>query len=113
MAKGLADWLEEQGEDVIYKEDKITMEEIKELSPDFIISYNYQYIISKEIIDCVGGKAINLHSSFCHGTEVITQISEFLEDTPKGVTIHYIDEGIDTGDIIVQKEVVIDEEKKP
>ena len=54
MAKGLADWLEEQGEDVIYKEDKITMEEIKELSPDFIISYNYKYIISKEIIDCVG-----------------------------------------------------------
>ena len=52
MAKGLADWLEEQGEDVIYKEDKITMEEIKELSPDFIISYNYKYIISKEIIDC-------------------------------------------------------------
>jgi methionyl-tRNA formyltransferase len=29
----------------------------------------------------------------------------FLEDTPKGVSIHYIDEGIDTGDIIVQKEL--------
>ena len=36
----------------------------------------------------------------------------FLEDTPKGVTIHYIDEGIDTGDIIVQKEVFIDEDKE-
>ena len=113
MAKGLADWLEEQGEDVIYKEDKITMEEIKELSPDFIISYNYKYIISKEIIDCVGGKAINLHSSFLPWNRGYhPNIWSFLEDTPKGVTIHYIDEGIDTGDIIVQKEVVIDEEKE-
>jgi methionyl-tRNA formyltransferase len=32
----------------------------------------------------------------------------FLEDTPKGVTIHYVDEGLDTGDIIVQKEVFFD-----
>jgi methionyl-tRNA formyltransferase len=29
----------------------------------------------------------------------------FLENTPKGVTIHYLDEGIDTGDILAQKEV--------
>ena len=39
-------------------------------------------------------------------------IWSFLEDTPKGVTIHYINEGIDTGDIIVQKEIVIDEDKE-
>ena len=30
---------------------------------------------------------------------------EFPENTPKGITIHYVDQGIDTGDIIVQKEV--------
>ena len=29
----------------------------------------------------------------------------FLEDTPKGVSIHYIDDGIDTGDILAQREV--------
>jgi methionyl-tRNA formyltransferase len=29
-----------------------------------------------------------------------------LENTPKGVTIHAIDEGIDTGDILVQREVL-------
>ena len=27
----------------------------------------------------------------------------FVEQTPKGVTIHHIDEGLDTGDIIVQQ----------
>ncbi len=29
----------------------------------------------------------------------------FLEDTPKGVTIHYVDEGLDTGEILKQREV--------
>ena len=28
----------------------------------------------------------------------------FLKDTPKGITIHYIDSGVDTGDILLQKE---------
>ena len=34
----------------------------------------------------------------------------FLEDSPKGITIHYIDEGIDTGDIITQQRVGFDME---
>lgn len=113
MAKGLADWLKSQGEEVIYKEDKVNLKEIKELSHDYIISYNYKYIISKEIIDCVKGKAINLHSSFLpYNRGSHPNVWSFLEDTPKGVTIHYIDEGIDTGDIIIQKEVFIDENKE-
>ncbi|MFN6960931.1 MAG: formyltransferase family protein, partial [Rhodocyclaceae bacterium] len=33
----------------------------------------------------------------------------FIEDTPKGVTIHYLDEGIDTGDIVVQKQATFSE----
>ena len=35
-----------------------------------------------------------------------------LEGTPKGVTIHVIDSGIDSGSIILQKEVYIDEAKE-
>ena len=113
LARTLADWLESRDEEVVYRENKISIEEIKEINPDFIISYNYRYIISKEIIDFVNGKAINLHISylpFNKGSH--PNIWSFLEDTPKGVTIHHIDEGIDTGDIIVQKEVFIDEDKE-
>jgi len=33
----------------------------------------------------------------------------FIENTPKGVTIHLIDEGIDTGPILVQKKLKFDE----
>ena len=44
----------------------------------------------------------------CHGIEgQDPNLWSFIEDTPKGVTIHEIDEGIDTGDIIFQKEIVL------
>lgn len=113
LARTLADWLESRGEEVVCREDRISIEEIKEINPDFIISYNYRYIIPKEMIDFVHGKAINLHTSylpFNKGSH--PNIWSFLEDTPKGVTIHYIDEGIDTGDVILQKEVFIDGNKE-
>lgn len=113
LASDLADWLTSQGEEVIYREDKVTTDDVKKVSPDFIISYNYKYIISKEIIDCVRGRAVNLHISLLpwnRGSH--PNVWSFLGDTPKGVTIHYINEGIDTGDVILQKEVFIDENKE-
>ncbi|HBR21701.1 MAG TPA: formyl transferase [Nitrospiraceae bacterium] len=113
LAKGLAAWLIEQGDNIVYKEDKITVDEVKQISPKMIVSYNYKYIIPKQILDCVNGMAINLHASYLpYNRGAYPNIWSFLEDTPKGVTIHYIDEGVDTGDIIVQKEVFIDEDKE-
>lgn len=113
MSKDLADWLEQQGETIVYKEDKINIYDVKQINPDFIISYNYRYIIAKEMIDFVKGKAINLHISYLLWNKgAHPNVWSFLENTPKGVTIHYIDEGLDTGDIIVQKEVYVDEDKE-
>ncbi|HAK89656.1 MAG: hypothetical protein A2X55_04715 [Nitrospirae bacterium GWB2_47_37] len=112
-AKDIADWLEEQGEVVVYTEDKLIIDEARHIKPDMIVSYNYKYIIPKVIIDCVKGKTVNLHISYLpFNRGAHPNIWSFIEDTPKGVTIHYIDEGIDTGAIIVQKEVFIDEEKE-
>lgn len=112
-ANVLVDWLEQQGEDVVYKEEKITYDYIKKLHPDFIISYNYKFLISKEIIDYLNGNVINLHISLLPWNRgAHPNIWSLIEDTPKGVTIHYIDEGIDTGNIIVRKEVNFDEEKE-
>lgn len=113
MAMSLADWLTHKGEDIVYIEDKINIEDVTKIKPEFIISYNYKYIIPKEIIDYVNGKAINLHISYLpYNRGSHPNVWSFLENTPKGVTIHYIDEGIDTGDIIIQKEVFIDENKE-
>lgn len=76
---------------------------------DFIISYGYRHIIKRALIEHFGDRAINLHCSLLpwnRGSD--PNVWSFLEDTPKGVTIHCIDEGIDTGKIIAQREVQFD-----
>ncbi len=73
---------------------------------DFIISYGYRHIIKKPILEQFKDRAINLHISYLpwnRGAD--PNLWSFLEDTPKGVTIHYLDDGIDTGDIITQDEI--------
>lgn len=106
-------WLVEKGYNVIELEKKISIDMIKEIRPDFIISYNYRYIINKEIIEYANGNIINLHISLLPWNRGASpNFWSFMEDTPKGVTIHYIDEGLDTGDIIAQKEMYFDEDKE-
>lgn len=113
LAEELVRWLEEQNEEVIFREDMITIEDIKKINPDFVISYNYKFLIHKNIIEFIGRRIINLHISYLPWNRgAHPNVWSFLEDTPKGVSIHYVDEGIDTGPIIIQKEVFFDEEKE-
>jgi methionyl-tRNA formyltransferase len=73
---------------------------------EFIVSYGYRHIIRPSIIKYLPNRIINLHISYLpwnRGAD--PNLWSFLENTPKGASIHFVDEGIDTGDIIVQKEV--------
>ncbi len=80
---------------------------------DYVISYGYTHIIEKDIIDMSKNGIINLHISYLPWNRGSSpNIWSFIDDTKKGVTIHYIDEGIDTGDIIIQKELYFDEDKE-
>ena len=98
---------------VIESNSRISLEYLKDNSVEFIISYGYRHIIKQPIIDFVSGSIINLHISLLpwnRGAD--PNLWSFLENTPKGVTIHYIDKGIDTGDIIAQKELHFDLESE-
>lgn len=98
----LIKFLEAQEDKVVQFEDKI--DENFAQSFDWIISYGYRHIIKKAVIDAVNGRIINLHISYLpwnRGAD--PNLWSFLENTPKGVTIHYVDEGLDTGKIIAQR----------
>ena len=78
---------------------------------DFVVSYGYRFLIKRPIIKYLNRKIVNLHISLLpwnRGAD--PNLWSFLEDTPKGVTIHYVDEDLDTGDIIAQKKLVFDVE---
>jgi methionyl-tRNA formyltransferase len=96
---------------VLEYEDFISVDLLKEHNINFAVSYGYRHIIKKPIIDFLNGRIINLHISYLpwnRGAD--PNLWSFLEETPKGVTIHYINEGLDTGDIISQKEIFFDEQ---
>lgn len=102
----IIDFLRTISDQVIHQEKKICAEELINQHADFVISYRYRYIISKAAVSYYENKMINLHISFLPWNKgADPNLWSFLEDTKKGVTIHYVDEGIDTGDIIAQKEI--------
>jgi methionyl-tRNA formyltransferase len=99
--------IEQYGDDVLEWSDPIDRLFIEQNGIDFAVSHGYRHIIKESIINCLHRRIINLHISLLpwnRGAD--PNLWSFLDDTPKGVTIHYVDEGIDTGDIIAQKEVV-------
>jgi methionyl-tRNA formyltransferase len=103
----LLSWLKDQKENVMQTSDKITPEFLDENGITFLISYGYRHILRGEILNKFPNRAINLHISYLpwnRGAD--PNFWSFVENSPKGVTIHYLDEGIDTGDIITQKEVM-------
>lgn len=109
----LLDWLASRGEKVHRIENKLTGEMIRELEPSFVISFNYRHLVSQEVLELLPGRVINLHTSLLpYNRGSSPNFFSFLEDTPKGVTIHLMDQGLDTGDILCQREVVFDEERE-
>lgn len=102
--ENIINFLESYGDIVINKEEKINKNMLNNI--DFIISYGYRYIINEEIVDKYKNKIINLHISYLpwnRGAD--PNLWSFLSDTPKGVSIHYIDKGLDTGAIIAKRKV--------
>ena len=84
-------------------------DEIKELSPDFIFVIGWSQLIDKEIINASKKGTIGFHTSKLpkdRGRSTIAwQISEGYTET--ALTMFYIFEGIDNGDIIAQENIKI------
>ena len=84
-------------------------DKIVSLNPDLIVTCAYGQIVSKEVLDCAKYKAINVHASLLPEYRGASPISQAIVDgkDKTGITIMYMDEGLDTGDIISTKEVEI------
>jgi len=104
ISGGLVEWLSNSADEVVSCDKEISQDNIMNILPDFIISYNYKYIIAEDIINKMMDKIINLHISYLPWNKgVAPNLWSFLDDTPKGVSIHLIDKGIDTGHILCQR----------
>ena len=95
------------------KNNEEIIEEIKKLNPDVIGVVAYGKILPKEIISIPRLGCINVHASLLpqyRGAAPI-QWAVLNGDKKTGVTTMYMDEGMDTGDMILKQEVDIGEEE--
>ena len=91
---------------------KALLDELRSLNPDLIVLAGFLVNISKDIVDAFENKIINIHPSlipsFCgkgyYGLKVHeAALKRGVKVT--GATVHFVDAGIDTGKIIIQKAV--------
>jgi len=84
---------------------KESIDFLHSLKLDYIFSFQYDQIISQEVIDTAKFGALNLHFAPLPKYRGISPIAFALinGENSFGITLHYMDPGIDTGDIISQK----------
>lgn len=77
---------------------------IKEINPDIIFSIHFDRILHKRIIDLALKCAINLHPSLLPKYRGMSPFQSVLKnnESQTGITIHYMAENVDEGDIIEQ-----------
>ena len=84
--------------------------ELKKINPDFIVTAAYGKILPIEILDIPKIAPLNVHASLLpkyRGAAPI-QWSIINGETVTGVTIMVMDEGMDTGDMLLKEEVEIE-----
>ena len=79
--------------------------------PDLVVLAGFMKILPANFVTALKGKLINIHPSLLPDFKGAHGVRDALAAgaSKTGVTIHYVDEGVDTGEIIVQSEVMIEQ----
>ena len=85
------------------------VETIRQINPEIIFSVYYRRIFPKQLLSIPKLGCVNVHPSLLPKYRGMVPTAWAIMNAEKetGVTIHLMDEGIDTGDILVQKEFEI------
>ena len=97
----------------VYQPEKVTSEagldKLKEWDPDLIVVVAYGQILGKEVLELPELGCVNVHASLLPKYRGAAPLHRVLINGEEvtGVTTMQMDEGMDTGDIILQEEVEI------
>ncbi|MDR0713274.1 MAG: phosphoribosylglycinamide formyltransferase [Bacteroidales bacterium] len=107
------------GKDDLYRSEAI-LSALQSLSPDLIVLAGFLWRIPENIIHAFAGKIINIHPALLpryggkgmYGEHVHRAVIEH-GDTESGITVHYVNEQYDDGDIIFQAKCPVDRKDTP
>src|SRR5213596_3569722 len=85
------------------------IEEIRALKPDVIVVMAYGQILPGDVLEIPKIASLNLHASLLPRWRGAAPIQAAIAagDRETGITVMYIDEGLDTGDILLQRTIDI------
>ena len=83
--------------------------EIEALAPDVIVVMAYGQILPRSVLDVPRIACLNLHASLLprHRGAAPIQAAIVAGDRESGISVMYMDEGLDTGDVLLQKRLEI------
>ena len=89
------------------------IEELKKYEADVYVVAAFGQILSKEILELPQFGCVNIHASLLPKYRGAAPINQCIIDGEKetGITIMQMDAGIDTGDILAQKKVIIEDKE--
>ena len=82
---------------------------LEEVRPDLICLAGYMRVLSPEFVARFGGRILNIHPALLPKFRGLHAQRRALEagETVSGCTVHFVDEGTDTGPVILQRTVPI------
>jgi len=91
-----------------HKNEDLIIRTIKAFNPDLIVLAGYMRILSSEFVESFD-TIINVHPSLLPKFKGAHAVEQALEsgDTETGVTVHYVTDELDSGEIILQSKVPI------
>ena len=93
---------------------------LAEVKTDLVVTAGYMSILSKRVCTAYKGRMINIHPALLpkhggvgyYGLRVHQAVLD-AGDKETGATVHFVDEGVDSGEIILQKSIPVLEDDTP
>ncbi|MFF9150043.1 methionyl-tRNA formyltransferase [Streptomyces sp. NPDC014861] len=94
-----------------YANDEEVAERLRELAPDLLVSSDWRSWVAPEIYALATYGAINIHDALLPRYGGFAPLNwALVNGEPEvGVTVHFMDENFDLGDIVVQKRVAVED----
>jgi phosphoribosylglycinamide formyltransferase-1 len=93
------------------EQQRALLDTVSKAAPDLVVLAGYMRMVPPEFVRAFPWRIINLHPALLPAFPGTTSIADALQHGVKitGVTVHFVDEGLDSGPIIAQEAVRVEE----
>ena len=92
--------------------DKLVINKLEELSVELVVMAGWMRIVGEELINKFKNRLINIHPSLLPSFKGVDAIQQAIDNRVKitGCTVHYVQKEVDSGSIIIQAAVPLNED---